>query len=510
MAVNPRCAAAKNSLEHGSATPGSATATMLNIKTNTPALQALNNLKLTQKRMSGAMESLSSGLRINSAADDAAGLGIANRMTANLRANDKLSQGISDGISLMQVAEGGLDSINDILQRSRQLAVQAANGTLSDSDRASINAEYRQLRDEIDRIALTTEAFGKYPLAPGLPKSTSTTLGNTPSLLDKFAVSGTSGSFLSGIVSVAYIPNGTKNFTLVIDSIGADDDIQLFARDGTHLVGTPIIGADADVVWVGQGVTDANSVKNLVLTVENGFLPTAQYSESNLLQGPAVYDASGGATGAYKGTTFTYSGDGDRYEGPMTGGYNDGSNGAELTERLHIDEAREDLILMVVGQGAFDATVTWDELPNPAVMSKTSPAPTSTPTEILLSASYGNRSDSVTIEPTPADSASLGLSDVELDPVEKAREALGKLQEAMNTVDVYRGQYGALANRFEGAIQNLVQENISTASARSRIMDIDYAKASVDLARAQILQQAGTSVLAQANQIPQGVLSLLK
>lgn len=482
---------------------------MLNIKTNTPALQALNNLKLTQKRMGGAMESLSSGLRINSAADDAAGLGIANRMTANLRANDKLSQGINDGISLMQVAEGGLDSINDILQRSRQLAVQAANGTLSDSDRASINAEYRQLRDEIDRIALTTEAFGKYPLAPGLPEPADIKLGNTPSLGDKFSVSGTSGSFSSGIVSVAYIPVGTKNFTLVTDSIGADDDIQLFARDGTHLAGTPIIGADADKVWTDQGITDASSAKTLLLTTENGFLPSAQYSDASLLQGPAVYDASGGATGTYNGMTFTYSGDGDRYEGPLTGGYNDGVNGTELIERLHIDEVTEDLILMVVGQGYFDATVTWDSLPDSAAV-PLPPSPVSTPTEVLLSASYGNRPDGVTIEPTPADSASLGLSDVELDPIEKAREALGKLQEAMNKVDGYRGQYGALTNRFEGAIQNLVQESISTGNARSRIMDADYARASVELARAQILQQAGTSVLAQANQMPQGVLSLLK
>lgn len=508
---------------------------MLNIKTNTPALQALNNLKLTQKRMGGAMESLSSGLRINSAADDAAGLGIANRMTANLRANDKLSQGINDGISLMQVAEGGLDSINDILQRSRQLAVQAANGTLSDSDRASINAEYRQLRDEIDRIALTTEAFGKYPLAPApvsapsppipLPPAepSGPHLGSTPSLAEIFPSSGASKSFLSGIVSTAYIPAGAKNITLTIDAMTEDDDLQIFSRTGQHLVGTPLLGVAADIVWDKNGVTDEVKAQELVLTPENGFLPGAAYSADHLLEGGTTHDATfssfTGASSIYNGMTFTYSGDGDRYETPSNNGMNLSSTSYE---HVNIDEVTEDLILMVVGKGAFIAHVKWDEMPEltpspspvpslPAPPSlPVSSDPVSTPTHVLLSASYGNRPDGVTIEPTPADSASLGLSDVELDPIEKAREALGKLQEAMNKVDGYRGQYGALTNRFEGAIQNLVQESISTGNARSRIMDADYARASVELARAQILQQAGTSVLAQANQMPQGVLSLLK
>ncbi|SDT96348.1 flagellin N-terminal helical domain-containing protein [Geopseudomonas guangdongensis] len=483
---------------------------MLNIKTNIPGLQSLNNLKAVQKRMSSAMEGLSSGLRVNSAADDAAGLSIANRMTANLRASDKLTQGINDGISLMQVAEGGLNSINEILQRSRELAVQAANGTLSDGDRASINAEYKQLKAEIDRISRGTEAFGKHPLAPGLPEPTTAILGNTPPLGQKFPVSGSGGSFSSGIVSTAYVPAGAKNVTLTIDSLGADDDIQLFARDGTHLVGTPLLGADADIVWMQRQVTDGASAKNLVLTTENGFLPTASYSDAQLLQGPATYDASGGATGTYNGMTFTYSGDGDRYEDALTGGYNNGSNGANRVERLNIDEATEDLVLLVVGQGAFTATVTWDTMPSPTVTPPPPPPPLSTPTEILLSASYGNRPDSVTIEPTPSDSASLGLADVELDPIEKAREALSKLQQAMNKVDRYRGQYGALSNRFEGAIVNLVQEKISTASARSRIVDADYAKLSAELVRTQILQQAGTAMLSQAGQLPQAALTLLR
>ena len=117
--------------------------------------------------------------------------------------------------------------------------------------------------------------------------------------------------------------------------------------------------------------------------------------------------------------------------------------------------------------------------------------------------------EKVTIEPTPSDSVSLGLSTVELDPIEQAREALAKLSEALGKVDTYRGQYGALTNRFEGAIQNLAQERNATAAAQSRIQDADYAVEVSSMTRARILQQASTAVLAQANQVPRDMLSLI-
>lgn len=479
---------------------------MLSMITNTPVQEALTNLDKTQKRMAKATESLSSGQRINSAADDAAGSAIANRMTANMRADSTLARGINDGIGLMQVAEGGLNSINKLLQRSRELAVQAANGTLSKADRASLNDEYQQMREEIDRIARGTEAFGNYPLAPGpVPAK----LGNTPSLGEKFQASGsgTPQMFASGIVSTAYIPAGAKNVTFTIDSLGADDDIQLFNRNGEHLVGTPINGSNSDIVWSQNQVTDGSSADSKVLTTANGFLPGASYSDANLLQGGATYDINGGSTASYNGMTFTYSGDGDRYEDATTGIYNDGVNGLNRGERLHIDQATEDLLIMVVGQGSFTATASWDAMPTPMVPP---PPPSSSPVNILVSASYGEATDSITIEPTPADSTSLDLDDVALDPIEKAREAMTKLQNAMNKVDGYRSQYGALTNRFEGTIDNLAQQSVNMAAARSRIMDTDYASASAELAKTQILQKAGNTVLAQANQMPKSVLSLLQ
>lgn len=161
-------------------------------------------------RLSQAIERLSSGLRINGAKDDAAGQAIANRMTANLNANSVITNGMKDGLSLMQTAESGLNAINNLIQRGRQLAVQAANGTLSDTDQASLNGEYQQIREEIDRIASSTQIFGRYPLAPAEPGPQPAKLGETLPLAEKFPVPNINHQFPSGVISLAYIPAGTK------------------------------------------------------------------------------------------------------------------------------------------------------------------------------------------------------------------------------------------------------------------------------------------------------------
>ncbi|WP_323011582.1 flagellin [Castellaniella sp.] len=476
------------------------------IRTNLPAQQTLTRHQQSESALGQAIQRLSSGLRINSAKDDAAGQAIANRMEANLRADAQTVRGINDGISLMQTAEGGLDGINDLVHRAYQLSVQSANGTLSDDDRASINAEYHQVRDEIDRIAMATEVFGRYPLGPDASTKIPVNVGDTPPIFAKFPVPGSSAPFTSGIVSTAYIPAGATDFVLDINSIGADDDIQLFTRDGKHLVGTPIFGADPDYVWISQGITDAASAKGKVLTESNGFLPGAVYDDGQLLEGGATFDINGSASGSYNGMNFSYSGDGDRYETGVD--FNNGSNGAGgVLERLTIDEVTEDLLIIVVGNGSFTAVANWTHMPQPSHQIQ---PPYSEPTDIVVSAQYGQELEKVTIEPTPSDSVSLGMDKIELDPIEEARKAMTGLRDVLNRIDSYRGQYGALTNRFESAIQNLGQQQLATAAAQSRIQDADYAVEVSNMTRAQILMQASTAVLAQANQIPQTVLSLIQ
>lgn len=482
------------------------------INTNLLGLSGQNHLKRSQSAMESAVERLSSGLRINSAKDDAAGRAIANRMESNLQAGKTLARGINDGISLMQTAGGGLDSINGILQRSRELAIQSANGALSDADRVSVNAEYQQLAEEIDRLAFSTEAFGKTPLAPAEPRPLPVKLGNTPHITELLGPS--AKNFTSGTVSLSYIPAGATNVMLEIDSLGLDDDIQRFTQDGQHLVGTPIEGGNADYVWQFQNVDDAASANTSLLTPGNGFNSGATYDASLLQDAAGSYDLNSPPVQLdYNGMKITYSGDGDRLAVATAGDagteFNDGRLSENMRERVTFYKITENLIVFVIGQGAFNASATWDDMPIEYDEPEPAMTPVSTPTNILVSAGVGQETDSITIAPTPSDTHSLGLEGVGLDPVEKALEAMQKLEQAMGQVDGYPSQYGALNNRFESAIGTLGQEQESLGAAKSRIEDADYALEVTNMTRARILLEAGTSMLAQANQIPKSVLSLL-
>lgn len=469
---------------------------MSTINTNLASLVGQNALKRSQNELAQAIERLSSGLKINSAKDDAAGLAISNRMEVNIRANNQISRGMNDGVSLMQTAEGGLDEVNQLLHRSRELTIQSLNGTLSEADRSALHNEFLQLREEIDRIAKSTEIFGKYPLAqlrdnPDVPAQ----MGNTSSVKDIFPVNGGTQYFISGIIPVAYIPAGSEDVRIEIHDHGMDDDIQLFTVKGKHLVGTPL----DDAVWVENAVTDSN-IAEKVFTSEGGFKADAVYDDTDLLTG---LKKDGPYSETIQGIVFTYSGEG-----------NDDPNKPlfekDSIEWVEIDKATEDLILMVMGQGSFNATVSWSQMPDsPMIPQAPNPPPNGEPISIVMSANYGMEMNTVTIQPTPADSKTLGIADTALDPYELAELALSDIDAALDKINEYRGYYGAMLNRFDSASQNIAVQNINLEAAKSRIMDADYAIEVSNMMRAQILQQAGISVLAQANQEPQGVLALL-
>ncbi|MEQ9859877.1 flagellin [Pectobacterium cacticida] len=204
--------------------------------------------------------------------------------------------------------------------------------------------------------------------------------------------------------------------------------------------------------------------------------------------------------------TITYSGDGDRYETTP----NDGSVGAASHERVHIDQTTETLIIMVIGKGSFEGVATWDKLPTPTQLPPPPLPPVSTPTEIITSANYGEEIQAVTISPTPSDTESLGLKDVGLDPIEEARRALAAFDSELEKINGYRGEYGSMVNRFESVRSNLAQTSIAASTARSRILDAGYAQEASAMTKQQILQQASSAVLVQANQVPETVLTLLQ
>jgi len=478
---------------------------MQSINTNLLALTAQRRLNASQGALARSLERLSSGLRINSARDDAAGLAVAQRMSSEIRTGARLQQGLSDGISLVQVAEGGLASVEGILQRLRELALQSANATWSDGERSAIHEECMQLLDEIDRIADGTQIFGVFPLK-GEVAPPPQQLGDVPHLTATFPVSGAGGTFTSGLVPLAYIPEGSLNVTISINSFNVDDDLQLFTADGHHLAGTPLLGDDADYVWTNNAITDAASAKSAMLTTDNGFLPSAIYDSGGLLQGPAVYAYPATASRVYRGMTISYTGDGDRSDAGAS--FNDGdlANVTRSREAVTVDRASENLLVMAVGAGSFSATATWDFVPPP---DDGTPLPPLEAFPILMQAAEGLPPAYHDIERTPADTTALGVGTLDLRSIAGATTAIAAIDQGLDRVGGYRAQYGAHTSYFEHAIENLATGIENASASRSRIVDADFAAETAALMRSRILQDAGTAMLVQANQIPKQVLSLL-
>jgi len=481
---------------------------MLAINHNEIAGLSLKSRKANTSLLSQTIERLSSGLRINSAKDDAAGQAIANRMFSNINADSVITRGLDDAISLAQTAEGSLSDIGNMLIKAKGLAIQAANGTLSQSDRDSINQEYQQILATITQVSEQTEIFGQYPLATDKPVLPPQLIGDVAPLNTKFPVAGIDYSFSSGIIPLAYIPAGSTNITITIDSLGLDDDLQIFTRDGKHLAGTPLNGPDADYTWVSRGITDGAKATASVLTAKNGFSSGAVYDDSQLIDGGPSWSLSGEALN-YNGMTITYSGDGDRYEDVASGAWNDGANGSNRIERVTLDKVTEDLLVLVVGSGSFTSNIIWGTLPAPTITPAVPPKQ-SRPIEVVTSANFGEEMQTTTLEPTPTDLKTLQLEGTDMTTEAGARKSMGLLDAALDKVSSYRGQYGAIMNRFESSKAVLSQQSVAMQTARSRIQDADYAAEASQLARAQILEQSQNAALKIANQVPQTVLELLK
>ncbi len=483
-------------------------ATMLTINHNETAAFTNTMRYSTESVLGRTIERLSSGMRINSARDDAAGQAIANRMTANIGADSVVARGLNDAISYAQTAGGGLGSIADLLIRAKTLSIQAATGTLSDADRQSINGEYQQILAGINEIADQTEIFGKYPLATNDPDLPPALLGNVQPINTKFPVAGKSYSFTSGVIPLAYIPAGSTAITISIDSLGQDDDLQLFTRDGKHLAGTPIDGSAPDYTWVSKGITDDATAKSRLLTSNNGFASGAAYDSSQLLEGGVSWSLAGSNSGSYNGMNITYSGDGDRYEDVASGDFNNGTNTTTRLERITLDTVSEDLIVVVVGNGSFTSNLTWGNLPEPKA-SPVTPPHQSEPLEVITSADFGQPIQSDHIPATPSDTKALGLNNTTLLTAGDISSTMLALDSALDKVSRYQSTYGAKINRYESNRAVLSQQSVDTSTARSRIQDADYAEEASQLARSQILQQGQNAVMKMANKSPELIMQLL-
>ena len=397
----------------------------MSINTNVVSINAQRNLALSGGSLATSMQRLSSGLRVNSAKDDAAGLAIAERMSTQVRGMAVASRNANDGISLAQTAEGALSKVGDMLQRMRELAVQAGNATNSKGDREALNAELVQLRDEVDRVAKTTSFNGK-------------------KVLD--------GSFTGGVFQVG--ANSGDNIT-----VGALANIKVDQLGKTEF-GTGSVTGIADA----SKTAAANNMTNADVTI--------------VITGANQVSAQ-----------VTIAKDAD-----VTG---DEALG-RVVQAINSKTADTGIVAFLAEDGKsiqYRAEKNADGVLASATMAVSG-------TAAGVTALLAN--------PTTANADQTGIHKMDIKTQATAWESLQRIDSALDKVSSARAELGAIQTRFEKSIENIdiQQENIS--AARGRITDADFAQETANLSRTQILQQAGTAMVAQANQLPQQVLQLLQ
>ena len=397
----------------------------MSINTNVVSINAQRNLSLSGGSLATSMQRLSSGLRVNSAKDDAAGLAIAERMSTQVRGLAVASRNANDGISLAQTAEGALSKVGDMLQRMRELAVQAGNATNSKGDREALNAELVQLRDEVDRVAKTTSFNGK-------------------KVLD--------GSFTGGVFQVG--ANSGDNIT-----VGALANTKVDQLGKTEF-GTGSVTGIADA----SKTAAANNMTNADVTI--------------VITGANQVSAQ-----------VTIAKDAD-----VTG---DEALG-RVVQAINSKTADTGIVAFLAEDGKsiqYRAEKNADGVLASATMAVSG-------TAAGVTALLAN--------PTTANADQTGIHKMDIKTQAGAWESLQRIDSALDKVSSARAELGAIQTRFEKSIENIdiQQENIS--AARGRITDADFAQETANLSRTQILQQAGTAMVAQANQLPQQVLQLLQ
>ncbi|EEQ4685017.1 flagellin FliC [Escherichia coli] len=494
------------------------------INTNSLSLLTQNNLNKSQSALGSAIERLSSGLRINSAKDDAAGQAIANRFTSNIKGLTQASRNANDGISIAQTTEGALSEINNNLQRVRELAVQATNGTNSDSDLKSIQAEIQQRLEEIDRVSNQTQFNGVKVLSQDNQMKIQVGANDGESITIDLKKIDVKSLGLDG-----FNINGPKQATA--------GDLKSSFKNVTGF-DTYNVGGDDYRVDINSGeVTGTNGTKKTYVSSKNGqltdktaedngktfFSKTASKANDINAQaiGTAIKNGNKGDTFDYNGQTFTID--------TKTGNIGNGTastmiNGEKVTLTIKgtdgalTVESDQDVYTSVTnGQYTFDATTKNDAAKLSDLEANNATKGTSTIT--VNGADYTVNADGSKVtnqagkvmymDKTPSGISTLINEDV-ADSKKSTSSPLAAIDAALSKVDAVRSSLGAIQNRFDSAITNLGNTVNNLSSARSRIEDADYATEVSNMSRAQILQQAGTSVLAQANQVTQNVLSLLR
>jgi flagellin len=493
------------------------------INTNVASLNSQRSLNMSQNALATSLQRLSSGLRINSAKDDAAGLAISERMTSQIRGLNQAARNANDGISLAQTAEGALGEIGNNLQRIRELAIQSSNSTNSASDRASLDAEAQQLIAEITRVSSQTQ-FNGLNLLDGSFTSQSFQVGaNANQTIDVSRIADARATalgsdILAGVGTIIGAGGTGATKAAANDLTGGN----LVAVEAGLTINTLNGGTTAALSYA--ALTDAKGVAAAINAGSSGVGVTATATNSATLSGVAVAGTVSfnliGGTALTGGSSISaviadptdlsaLMGAINAAQGAtgITATFSSSSSKAGLT--LSTTDGRDISILNFTNSGATKTAVfsgvTLDGAGADSSIKSGSVSLSSTKGTITL----GGANTDVFTSATQA-SAFSALNAVSLTSAPNSQLAIAVVDAAISQINVSRGDLGAYQNRFSSAIANLQTTSENLSASRSRIQDADFAAETANLTRNQILQQAGTAMLAQANSLPQNVLSLLR
>ncbi|UUD64973.1 flagellin [Pseudomonas seleniipraecipitans] len=393
----------------------------LTVNTNVASLNTQRNLNTSSNSLSTSLQRLSTGSRINSAKDDAAGLQISNRLTSQVNGLNVATKNANDGISLAQTAEGALQQSTNILQRMRDLSLQSANGSNSTSERDALNSEVGQLKKELDRISNTT-TFGGRKLLDGSFGTASFQVGSAANEIISVGIDEMSAESLKGSYYTA--SGGATTFATGTAASTGSVTINTAAVNGAASGETKIT-----VNFKGNETAEQAAAK-IAAAVNDANIGVGAFVDGDKISYVARsgVDASGAATGSITSISF---------DGAASGA-------AAVT--------------------AFEASASGDSR----------------------------------------------VSDIDISSASGAQAAVLVIDDALKMIDSQRADLGAIQNRFDNTIANLQNIGENVSAARGRIQDTDFAAETANMTKNQVLQQAGTAILAQANQLPQSVLSLLR
>jgi flagellin len=470
------------------------------INTNLASLTAQRNSSKTQNDLQTAISRLSSGLRINSAKDDAAGLAIADRFTSQIRGLNQAARNANDGISLAQTAEGSLASVGDNLQRIRELSVQAANATNSASDRASLQLEVAQLVSEIDRVATQT-AFNGTNLLDGSFTSKAFQVGaNVGQTI-------TVSSIASARTSALGVYQGFSLTNQSIGTAGAAAALTVTVGGGSA-VSLGSVARDAKAI---SAAINSGNVAGLTSTANATAVAAGTSTANSTVSGTAVYTINGVAINL-AGVTGAAGLTGNRAAAVAAINAQSAATGVTASDNgsgVALAAADGRNITTAYAATGFTTSTVADfglgaDATTGSTINVTYVAPTGTTGSVAFAQTAGLNSS------TAIAATGTAMNAVDISTVAGANAALAAVDAALTTVNSSRASLGAIQNRFQSTIENLQTTGENLTASRSRIQDADFAQETANLSRAQVLQQAGTAMVAQANQLPQQVLQLLR